>query len=308
MKCGLCFGKAQVELIQHKIAMCGPCYLKWVPHYTQRTIKNFRMFSHQDPVLVAVSGGKDSLSLWSILTELGYQADALYINLGILENNYSAYSLECAQQLASTLGRKLHVIDLEKEQGFRIPQMHRKIERNICSACGVIKRYYMNLTAYQEGYHCVATGHNLDDESSSLLSNVLSWDVHYLSRQSPVLPEKGQKLVKKVKPLCYFTEKETAQYAFLKQIEYIGYDCPYVKGSTFLYYKDLLNQLEQNSAGSKRRFYDGFLRVSAGRFEEKMPELQECRHCGMPTPIDVCSFCRITQRAKKIVREQTPSQ
>jgi len=308
MKCDICSAKAQVELTQHKIAMCSSCYLKWVPEYTQRTIKKYKMFSHRDSVLVAVSGGKDSLALWSILTELGYRADALYINLGIMEDNYSNSSLKCAQQLASQLGRKLYVIDVHKEHGFRIPQMYRKVERTICSTCGVIKRYYMNLIAYKEGYNCVATGHNLDDEVSSLLSNVLNWNVHYLARQSPFLPGKGQKLVKKVKPLCYFTEKETAQYAFLKKIKYIEDECPYVKGSTFLYYKNLLNQIELNSPGLKRRFYDGFLKVSRERFEEIMPALNGCSKCGMPTPIDICTFCRIIERAKKILPRHTTLQ
>ena len=41
------------------------------------------MFTKEDRILVAVSGGKDSLALWDVLRRQGYQADGLYIDLGI---------------------------------------------------------------------------------------------------------------------------------------------------------------------------------------------------------------------------------
>ena len=46
-------------------------------------------------VLVAVSGGKDSLAVWDMLIDLGYQADGLYVGLGI--GDYSDMSAEYAR-------------------------------------------------------------------------------------------------------------------------------------------------------------------------------------------------------------------
>ena len=68
---------------QHKLALCKEHYLEWIPEQTERFIKKYEMFTHYEKVLVAVSGGKDSLALWEILTRLDYQADGLYIGLGI---------------------------------------------------------------------------------------------------------------------------------------------------------------------------------------------------------------------------------
>ena len=48
-----------------------------------KAIEKFDMLRLDDKVLVAVSGGKDSLAVWDLLVELGYQADGLYIGLGI---------------------------------------------------------------------------------------------------------------------------------------------------------------------------------------------------------------------------------
>src|SRR5574338_726869 len=83
MKCKKCGEKASIQMRQHRLALCKEHFLEWVPEQTERFIKKYGMFSPDEKILVAVSGGKDSLSLWDILSRLGYQADGLYIGLGI---------------------------------------------------------------------------------------------------------------------------------------------------------------------------------------------------------------------------------
>ena len=51
-----------------------------------------------------------------------------------------------------------------------------------------MKRYQFNRIAVQNEYDVMATGHNLDDEASRLLGNVLRWQTEYLDKQSPTLP------------------------------------------------------------------------------------------------------------------------
>ena len=83
MKCKKCGEKASIHMRQHKLALCREHFLKWIPQQTQRFIELYGMFNHDERVLVAVSGGKDSLARWDVLQQLGYQADGLYIGLGI---------------------------------------------------------------------------------------------------------------------------------------------------------------------------------------------------------------------------------
>jgi hypothetical protein len=83
MKCRKCGQTAVFNMRQHKLALCEVHYPEWFVAQTQRAIEKYRMFGLDDRVLVAVSGGKDSLALWDVLLKLGYQADALYIDLGI---------------------------------------------------------------------------------------------------------------------------------------------------------------------------------------------------------------------------------
>jgi uncharacterized protein (TIGR00269 family) len=300
MKCKICREKAVAEMPQHRMALCQPCYLDWFPTYTKKTIEKFHMLAPDDRVLVAVSGGKDSGALWHVLVELGYDADAMIIDLGIggqadpnLEGEaYSAESTELAQQQAERLGRDLWVIDLQEHLGRSVPQLRRG-QRPVCSACGLVKRYLMNRAALEGGYDCVATGHNLDDEVGALFSNVLTWDTHYLSRQGPVSPQRGARLMRKIKPFCYFTERETAMYSLLAGIPYMREECPNAVGATTITYKELINRLESQAPGTKRRFYDGFLgQRDLFRVEEET-ELDRCQSCGMPSPLETCGFCRL---------------
>ncbi|MER3423725.1 MAG: tRNA(Ile)-lysidine synthetase, partial [Nitrospiraceae bacterium] len=83
MRCVKCKTKAVIGLPRHNAAFCKGCFNGFVHEQVARAIKTERMFGPQDRILVAVSGGKDSLALWNILLKLGYRADALYVDLGI---------------------------------------------------------------------------------------------------------------------------------------------------------------------------------------------------------------------------------
>ena len=299
MKCKKCGATAVINMRQHKLALCQDCYLEWVPERVQRTIEKFHMFSPNERVLVAVSGGKDSLSLWDILLRLGYEADGLYIKVGVLDGEYSEISQRKVEEFAAGRGAHFDVVDLEAERGLTVPQVASlKRGRSICSTCGLVKRHEMNRVACDGDYAALATGHNLDDEAAILFQNALNWATGYLARQAPVLPASHPRLARKVKPLIRLYEREMAAYALLRDIDYIYQECPYAKGATTLFYKDLLNQLEERSPGAKQRFYLSFLQ--ARREGRLLPaaardvDMGECTRCGQPTTAPgLCAFCRL---------------
>jgi uncharacterized protein (TIGR00269 family) len=308
MKCKTCGAKAVVNLKQHRLALCKEHFLDWIPGQTARFIKKYRMFGPDEKILVAVSGGKDSLSLWDILLRLGYQADGLYLGLGINPPSesglgYSNESHRLTEKFAAGRGLKLHVVDIEKTYGHSIPMLADNSQRGRgkpCSVCGMVKRHELNRVARDLGYDVLATGHNLDDEAAVLFGNTLSWSADFLSRQWPVLPERDG-LARKVKPLCRFYEKEMAAYAVLRGIEYIYEECPFSVGSTSIYYKELLNKLENDRPGAKMVFYISYLEAkSNGMFVEPetiRPVLNACPVCGQSTSsTGECSFCRMIEK------------
>ena len=77
MKCRVCRGPAVIDIRRHNANFCEEHFLKLCHDQVTRAIAAFDMLSPGDRVLVAVSGGKDSLALWDILLDLGYEVDGL---------------------------------------------------------------------------------------------------------------------------------------------------------------------------------------------------------------------------------------
>lgn len=306
MKCLKCPNKAAIDLPRHNSAFCASCFTQFVHDQVARAIKSECMFAPNDRILVAVSGGKDSLALWHILLKLGYRADALYVDLGI--PGYSATSRSKVQRfadaIANPLGAQLFIHTVSEQEGAGIQDLANLLHRPTCSACGTIKRYQFNRTAVERDYDVMATGHNLDDEAARLLGNILHWQQDYLDKQGPSLPASVEGFAKKVKPLYRLAERELAAYAIVNRIDYIVEECPMARGSKMLLYKEVLNRLEMESPGTKQRFYWGFLDqqrrpASSGTSmaEKDQATLRPCATCGQPTTAAMCSYCKMMARA-----------
>lgn len=260
-----------------------------------KAIDDFEMFGPDDRLLVAVSGGKDSLAVWDILNELGYRADGLYIGLGIGE--YSDESGCFARDFANQRELTLIEVDLRERYGFDVPTAAKVGRRVPCSACGLSKRHVFDEIALEGGYDAVVTGHNLDDEAAVLFGNTLRWDIEYLARQYPVLAARDG-FPKKTKPLVRLTEREMAAWCIVRGIDYQIEECPMAVGNKHLAYKDALNTIEQSSPGSKSAFYLGFLERMSPLLNggDATRELVRCPSCQAPTTGDECAFCRLRER------------
>jgi uncharacterized protein (TIGR00269 family) len=290
MKCKRCGEPAVIEIRRHNAAYCPPCFVMVFRNQVATAIDRWDMFGFEDRLLIAVSGGKDSLALWDVLLEAGYRAEGLYLGLGIGE--YSDRSAEVTRAFAEQRDAELQVVDLEEEYGFDVPTAGKKGSRSTCAVCGLSKRYVFNRVAVEGGFDVVVTGHNLDDEAATLLGNTLRWQTEYIARQSPVLPA-TEGMVRKVKPLHRLSELETAAYAFLRGIDYVVEECPLVTGNTQLRYKEAMNAIERTSPGTKAQFFLGYLDRGMPLFQgQERPELRPCERCAQPTPGRFCAFCR----------------
>ena len=295
MKCKRCKAPAVVALPSHHTGFCEECFEQFFTRQVERGIKAQELFAKEDRILIALSGGKDSLACALILQRLGYNVTGLHIDLGIPNSSVAARST--VEGFCESFGIKLIVKEMEKE-GLAMPLVKERLKRPICSACGKVKRYFFNKVAIDEGYTVLATGHNLDDEVARLFSNTLRWDVGYLSDQGPKLPAENG-FAAKVKPLFRLSEFETANYSFLQGIPYHYAPCPYSKGATFTYYKKLWADLEEEMPGRKLDFYQGFLKKGRKPFQRQEAEegdkLSPCTKCGYPTSAEVCGVCRIRE-------------
>jgi uncharacterized protein (TIGR00269 family) len=295
MRCRRCGEKAVLKMPRHNTAVCRDCLDLYIQKQVKVAVKDQRMFSPSDRILVAVSGGKDSLALWDVLIRMGYRTAGLHVQQGI--GDYSSLSFRKTEAFAASRGAELIVHSLEEEEGAGVPELAELTRRSPCSACGVMKRYHFNRIAHDRGFDVVATGHNLDDEAARLMGNLLHWQEEYLAKQSPVLPKTHERLVKKVKPLYRLTEREISAYAVVRRIDYTIEECPMSAGSKQLVYKGALNRLEADAPGTKQYFYLGFLdRRRPETVAAEDAKLRECERCGQPTSLAVCSYCRLVER------------
>lgn len=298
-KCRVCKEPAIIDLPRHNAHFCADHFLELCRRQVVKAIEKFDMVSKEDRILVAVSGGKDSLAVWDILLDLGYQADGLYIGLGI--GDYSETSAEYARAFAAERNLKLIEVSLRNDYGYDVPTAAKATKRVPCSACGISKRHLFDKAALDGGYNVLVTGHNMDDEAAVLFGNTLRWDIEYLARQSPVLPARNG-FPKKVKPLIRLTEREMAAWCIVRGIDYLVDECPMALGNKHIAYKEALNAIEQQSPGSKAAFYLNFLDnmspLLAGGTAAATDSLLSCVSCGAPTTGDLCAFCRVADKAR----------
>lgn len=300
-KCTRCRKKAIIHLPSHHANFCDECFLVFFRNAVKRAMKLFPGVRPIKPILVAISGGKDSLALWSVLTELGYATRGIHINLGI--PGFSEASLEMSQQFAESNGLNLVVYDLKEIFGFNISEVRKLTHRPLCSVCGMLKRQFLNRIAIQEGFSVIATGHNLDDEASRLLGNILRHKEPYLKKTYPYLPSMPG-VASRIKPLFRLESEEIRIYCRIKNISYLGDKCPFSRGATSHIFLEALQLLEAKMPGTKRDFLFGYIENRVPPVSGEIPA-ERCSICGALSYQNICGVCRIrkelTEKAKTSV-------
>jgi len=119
VKCRKCGAPAALELRRHNAAFCEPDFLEFFRNQVREAIRKHRMFTKDEQVLVAVSGGKDSLALWDVLIDEGYRTTGLYLDLGIFD--YSVESKARCEKFAAARSVPLIISAVAEEVGAPVP-------------------------------------------------------------------------------------------------------------------------------------------------------------------------------------------
>jgi len=285
--------------------LCAKCFIESIEAKVRTTIAKYEMLQPNDKIMVGVSGGKDSLTLLHILaqTEKNYpkaSLSAVTVDEGI--KGYRDEALKFAVENCRKLGVEHTVTSFKDLFGVKLDELvkliaeKKKAQSGLtpCSYCGVLRRRALNLAARKARANKLATAHNLDDETQTILLNLLHGDPLRIARVKPYLAEKRKnvKFVQRVKPLCEVPEKETAFYAYLRRIEFQAVPCPYASTALRNDIRVMLNRLEEKHAGLKFTLFKSAERMRSAL--EKMAakvKLRECKFCGEPTVTDVCKVC-----------------
>lgn len=291
--CKVCGRRAAVYLPYANLRLCRHHFTEYFERRVRRTIERYKMVRRGDRVVVAVSGGKDSVVLVHVLSrlagDLGIELHGLTVDLGI--SGYSARYVRVAEEVYERLGMEYTIIDLEREYGFSIDNVAARWRR-VCAYCGLVKRYVFNRFAWDNGFDAVATGHTLDDLAAAALSSMMRGELEAAYRMKPVLPS-GVRLVRRIRPLAFTREKDVKLYACFSRLPVVREKCPYSRGETLSSFKRAINMLEDEHPSLKYSF--------ARMLYEKLPERGEagyrlCSRCGMPSSGEICGFCRLRDK------------
>ena len=127
------------------------------------------MLDNDMPVMVGLSGGKDSITLLYILHEFKriskykYPLAAAHIDLG-----FNPEYPQILEDYCKSLGVPFFY---EKTEIGKIIFEARK-EENPCSLCAKMRRGALNKLAANNGYHKIALGHHMDDVVETLLLKI----------------------------------------------------------------------------------------------------------------------------------------
>ena len=288
--------------------LCGRCFCQTVEGRVRKTISKYEMLGPRDNFMVAVSGGKDSVTLLHILAKIEKSFPDVAFCAGTVDEGIRDYrdeALKIAERNCRKLGVEHMVMSFKEMFGYNldeIVELIRKREKNglsPCSYCGVLRRKAINTMARDAGVDKLVTAHNLDDETQTMLLNIVHGDPLRIARAKPVLDVIHPKLVQRVKPFCMVPEKEVVFYAYRKGIEFQCIDCPYAQTALRNDLRDMLKRMEHKHAGTLFTVFRSMekLRPALEAYVEQV-QLKECNLCGEPTVGDICRPCQMLQDLK----------
>ncbi|MEC8339966.1 MAG: TIGR00269 family protein [Nanoarchaeota archaeon] len=274
-----------------------------------KTIRKFNLFELNDKLVIALSGGKDSITALYLTHKflskknLQHNIKALLIDEGI--DGYRPATIKFAEQFTKSLGVELHIESYKNNYGKTLDSSVNLLKekgKNIspCNICGTFRRNALNVGARKLEATKVVTGHNIDDESQNILLNIFKNNFKILARLGPFNGVVENELfVPRVKPLYLCTEKEVRLYTILKGFD-VGYDeCPYSRGSFRDELSEIVNKLEDEHKGVKNSIINFFLEIQDSLKEKYIEDgsdsINYCTKCGEPSQRIVCNTCSMKE-------------
>lgn len=284
-------------------SLCGRCFSGSLQEKAAKTISRCSMLEHGDKVAVAVSGGKDSLSLLHMMVPIcrkhGSSICAITIDEGI--EGYRDESIDIVKQFASHLGVDYRVLSYKEHYGVTLEEsleLRKGKKMSSCSICGTFRRRAIDVAAESVGANIVATAHNLDDALQTFLINILAGDVERIgwTYPEPVAYANG---LKKIKPLTEIYEYEIAFYALVNEIPFQSEECPHMHEGIRTDIREFLNRLEQGHAGIKYNAYNTVMKIAKRIKESSSMDHRRCAICGRDSTGTICSACKMTITLKQ---------
>ena len=221
----------------------------------RRCIDDYHMIEAGDRIAVGVSGGKDSLTLLTVLAALRayypkpFALEALSIDMGLGGMDFAPVEALC---------RELDVpFTIRHTEIGKIIFDYRK-EKNPCSMCAKMRRGALNDLILEHGFNKVALGHHFDDAVETMLMSLLYEGrigcfepVTYLSRTG----------VTQIRPMLYVGEQAIEHFAARMQLPVVHNTCPADKHTKRQEVKELIVTLQAQYPDLKTKIFGAMQRL-----------------------------------------------
>lgn len=297
MQCSKCGNpKVIYKREQSGQLLCKDCFIDSIEKKVIKTVRKEKLLDKGDKVLVALSGGKDSVTTLEILNSFRkmnvIDICAVTVDEGIA--NYRQDGVDIAKRHAERLGIEHKVVSLKDEYGISLDEiMQMENHKGSCSYCGVFRRTIINKAAREMGATKIATGHNLDDEVQAIIMNYLEGNVNNLGKLGAKTESKAEEFTVKIKPLREIPEREIGLYVVAKELEVHFDSCPYAMQSFRGEVSELINQLSEKHPTIKYSTLRGYDKIKPVFKEEFKQDYAHgrCKRCGEPSSNELCKAC-----------------
>ena len=223
-------------------------------------IGDYRLIDDGDRIIVAISGGKDSMALLEMLkyrqrfAPVTYDLLAVWVDLDIPGFPRPAFCDFMQKSGISFLAEKADIV-----QGGRWEDVN-------CYHCAQLRRKLLFQIADRDGFNKIALGHHLDDMAETILLNMC-----YRAEIGAMCPKqemfKGKFTI--IRPLAYIHEREIRALVDQGKIKsFKGHACPNDQRSKRVMFKEIIQRMEQENPGVKKNI----LRSLANIKKDYLPE------------------------------------
>jgi uncharacterized protein (TIGR00269 family) len=314
-KCSYCQNKAIIQRKYSGENLCSDCFQKNIEKIVYKTISKYKMLKPKDKIIVALSGGKDSISLLYNLNKIQKRTHdsnpvvALTIDEGI--KDYRENSIKKAKEFCNKHDIEHNIISFKDKIGItlnEIIELKKKTPdyKYACNYCATIRRRLLNDGAINLRGTVLAMGHNLTDFAETYLMNILYKRLDIIANQY-FFKEENDKInqfyIKKISPLVRIPEEEILLYVNIKKLDYYPSQCPYREKDPIIRKRtlDFIQICKNYSPEIEFNLLNGFLELSKTLYyhREKI-NYNSCQNCGYPCGDGkLCTYCSYVQEFSK---------
>ena len=311
MKCNNCKEQSVYTRKYSGENLCAECFSNSIVRKTVKTISKYKMIKKDDFVCVGVSGGKDSLALLYVLSQMAKDHNFKIIAVTIDEGipGYRDEALDIVKNFCTNLKveykifsyKNIFNLTLDEALTLRSEDKKKVTATSSCSICGTFRRRALDYAVREIGGDVIATAHNLDDNLQTFLINMISGDTNKIGWMDPTsqsTPSDNYN-IRRIKPFCEVYEAEIVFFAFINNIPFQTEPCPHMNEGIRTEIREFLNLLEDRHSGIKNNLYRSTLKITQIVRDTNYKQKIICSNCGNQCTGDVCSVCNIILNLKK---------